>query len=421
MDFWKGKLADVVPFLKVRAAYGQAGIQPGAFDRYPVLNQQNLGDNLIYTFQSPSRNPNLQVEVSKEFEVGTDFTLNTATNSNWLKSINGSLTYWKRSSSNVIFNVSVPLSTGSTGALNNAIDMSSHGIQFSLNMPIYSSKTWNWDLTTNFGKQISMIDRISGGADIPLTSGAGSTVEVLIAGKPIGQIFAYKTLRTLQDTRKDGTRYITPANEGLYTIVHDPYAGDVVVQKDTKGIMFTGETYAIGDPNPKFNMSFINSLGYKDIVNLSFQFDWVNGSHLYNQTKEWMYRDGISNDFDTPVTIDGATAAWTAYHASAYYGLWGSKSGAGNNATKDYFYEDASFVRLRNIALSVDLAKFKTFKGFKKLQLVLSGRNLLTFTKYTGMDPEISSGAVNSSFDRGIDHSTMPNIKSIQVGLNVGF
>ena len=92
-----------------------------------------------------------------------------------------------------------------------------------------------------------------------------------------------------------------------------------------------------------------------------------------------------------------------------------------NNATKDFFYEDASFVRLRNVALGIDLTKFVKLKGLKKVQIVLSGRNLVTFTKYTGFDPEINSGGVNSSFDRGIDHSTLPNTKAMQASLNIGF
>jgi hypothetical protein len=89
-----------------------------------------------------------------------------------------------------------------------------------------------------------------------------------------------------------------------------------VVLRETKQIQFTDEKYPLGDPNPKFNMSFINSLSYKELVTLSFQFDWIYGSHLYNQTKEWMYRDGISGDFTKPVTINGETGAWTAYYAS---------------------------------------------------------------------------------------------------------
>ena len=92
LDWWSGKLQEIVPFFKLRAAYGEAGIQPGAFDRYPVLNQQAIGSNVTYAFSNPSRNPDLNVEVSKETELGTDFTINTNSNSNWLKSINGSLT-----------------------------------------------------------------------------------------------------------------------------------------------------------------------------------------------------------------------------------------------------------------------------------------------------------------------------------------
>ena len=219
--------------------------------------------------------------------------------------------------------------------------------------------------------------------------------------------------------------YFTDAMKasGRYVVVKDPvYGGNVVVDTATKGAMIGSEQLPLGDPSPKFNMSFINNITYKDFINLNFQFDWINGSHLYNQTKEWMYRDGISNDFDKVVNIPGFTpAAWTAYHASFYYALWGSTRGVGNNVTKDYFLEDASFVRLRNISLSIDLAKTNTFKKFRKLQLVFTGRNIMTWTKYTGMDPEISSGSVNSSFDRGIDHSTIPNTKSYQIGLNIGF
>ncbi len=91
------------------------------------------------------------------------------------------------------------------------------------------------------------------------------------------------------------------------------------------------------------------------------------------------------------------------------------------NGTKDYFYEDASFLRLRNIALGIDLASVLKVPAFRRLQLVLSGRNLLTFTKYTGFDPEISSGTNSSAWDRATDHNTMPNYRSYQVGLNLGF
>ncbi|MDJ1502260.1 SusC/RagA family TonB-linked outer membrane protein [Xanthocytophaga agilis] len=414
--FWKeSSVANTLPYFKLRAAYGQAGIQPGAFDRYPTLGQQNLGSQVVYTIAGTSNNPDLKVEVSKEFEVATDFTVDLH-NGKWFKSINGSVAYWQRKSENVIYTVSTAPSTGSTGTLNNAIGMSSNGVQFSLNIPVYNSGDISWDFTTNFGHQVSKIDKIAGGSDIILTSNAGSTSLVLTPGQIIGQIYGYKALTSLDFKRKDGTRYISEADENQYEIVDGR-----VVNKSKKQIQFTDETYALANPNPKFNASFINSIAYKSFLTLSFQFDWVYGSHLYNQTKEWMYRDGIHGDFAKPVTINGETGAYSAYYGSAYYALWGSDRGAGNNATKDYFLENASFLRLRNISLGIDLVKFIKTPVVKKLQLVFTGRNILTVTKYTGMDPEISSGSANSSFDRGVDHSTLPNTKSYQIGLNVGF
>ncbi|CAN5206177.1 SusC/RagA family TonB-linked outer membrane protein [soil metagenome] len=408
-------ISNTLSYFKLRGAYGEAGIQPGAFDRYPVLGQQNLGSGLVYTIPTTSNNANLKVEVSKELELGTDFTIGLG-QGNWLNSINGSFTYWKRKSENVIYTVSVQPSLGSTGQLTNAIDMSSNGVQFSLTLPVFNSKGLKWDFTTNFGHQISKIDAISGGADIILTSNAGDAALVLTAGQQIGQVFGYKALTSTAFTRQDGSRYITEGDASKYTMVDGR-----VVDKATMAIQFTDEKYPLANPNPKFNASFINSFSFKDFVTLNFQFDWVYGSHLYNQTKEWMYRDGIHGDFSKPVTIDGQTGAYTAYWASAYYALWGSTRGAGNNATKDFFVEDASFLRLRNISLAFDLGKVVKLPYINRCQLVLTGRNLLTVTKYTGFDPEISSGASNSSFDRGIDHNTLPNTKSYQVGLNIGF
>ncbi|HWK06417.1 MAG TPA: SusC/RagA family TonB-linked outer membrane protein [Puia sp.] len=412
------KASDILPYFKLRAGYGEAGIQPGPFDRYPVISQGNLGSSLSYSNPIISQNPNLQVEVSKEFEAGTDFSITTNKGGTWFSAINGQFTYWKRKSKNVIYTVPTPLSSGATGILNNAIDMSSKGFEFQVSIPVLQSKNFTWNFTTNFGHQVSMIDKIAGGVDIPTGTedNTGSTFEILSAGHKIGQIYGYKTIRNVNQTYQDGTPYIAKADAGKYQVVNN-----TLVDTATKGIMFTNEKYSLGDPNPKFNVSFINEITYKDFLTFSFQFDWVYGSHLYNQTKEWLYRDGISGDFTKPVTINGQTGAYTAYWASAYYGLWGSAHGSGNDATKDYFYEDASFLRLRNVSLALDIAKVAKVKYFKKLQLVLTGRNILTVTKYTGFDPEINSSNANSSFVRGIDGNTIPNIKSYQVGLNVGF
>ncbi len=413
--FWD-KVASVIPAIKFRAAYGKAGIQPGAFDRYPTLNAQPMGTELTYTNNPSQKNPNLNVEVSSETEYGTDMSFNILNKGNWFKSLNLSFSYWSRHTDNAIFYQNVPPSTGASSLLTNAIALSSKGWQLGVNIPVFSNKNLTWDLTTNLSHQTSVIDAVQGG-DIPLTTGAGSTGLVLTAGRRIGEIYGYHALTSITQLRADGkTPFIAVANQGKYEIVQGR-----VVNSFSKAIFFSDEAASLGDPNPTIVASFINSVNYKGIFSFNFQFDWINGSHLYNQTTEWMYRDGISNDFQKPVTINGQTAAYTAYYASAYYALGNTAKGVGNNVTKDYFYYDASFVRLRNVSLGVDLAKYVKQNWLKKCQLVLSGRNLLTFTKYPGMDPEISSGSSNSAFDRGIDHSTIPNMKSYQVTLNLGF
>lgn len=413
-NFWKnGTLGDILPELKFRAAYGEAGIQPGAFDRYVTLNTANVGNSLGFYLPNTQSNPNLTPEISKELEIGSDFSIK-GFKGDLFRSFNFNLSYWTRKGSNVIYAVNNAPSTGADAILTNAIDLSSRGFEAALNIEGYSSKNFTWNSTVNFGTQTSTITKING-PPIILASSAGSTALVLAPGQKIGQIYGYKALTSLDQKNQAGVAYIDPSQYGNYEIVEGR-----VVNKTTKGIQFTNEAYSFGDPNPKFNMSFINSFSFKKFITFSFQFDWVHGSHLYNQTKEWMYRDGISGDYAVPVTINGTTAAYTAYYRSAYADFFGAQNGA-RNSTKDYFYEDASFVRLRNVSLGIDLAKFTNKKVFSKMQIVLTGRNLLTFTKYTGFDPEISSGTQGSAFDRGVDHDSMPNVKTFQIGLNAGF
>ncbi len=413
-NFWQNSpLGQFIPEFKLRAAYGKAGIQPQPFDRYVTLNTQTLGTNNVFYYSPTQSNPDLNVEVSTEKEFGTDFTLKGG-NGDWLRRLNFSFSYWKRSTDNAIYNVDVAPSSGIGKLKDNAFSLASHGLQFSLNTTLYRGKDITWDFTTNFGRQTSEITAVKGNAQITVTSSAGSTNYVLRAGEKIGQLFGFLAIRSLNQVLPDGTPAIAEANKGLYEVASNGY----VVNKTTKQPLFSSKQYSMGDPNPTFISSFINSISFRDIVTLGFQFDWTQGSHIYNQTKSWMYRDGIHSDYTNPITINGQTGAWTAFYRGVY------QAGA-NNGTKDYFYEDASFVRLRNVSLRINLAKALPRLPFRNLQLELSGRNVLTWTKYTGMDPEVSSGQTtgneNSAWDRGTDHNTLPNLRSYQIGLNFGF
>ncbi len=410
LDFWKNsRVSSVLPEFKLRAAYGEAGIQPRAFDRIPTIASQIIGSAATFRSNINYPNPDLNVEISKELEIGTDITIKGLKGS-WLSNFNLSLTYWDRSTANAIYDVDAPPSSGIGRVRDNAFGLKSNGLQASLNANIYNSKNLNWNFTTNFSKQTSMISSVKGGAEIIVLSNAGSSNYVLKAGEKVGQLYGNRMITSLNETNAKGDLYIPVASHGNYTVASNGW----VVDKVTKIPFVTPEKVNLGDPNPKFNMSFINELSYKGFLQLGFQFDWVYKSHIYNQTRQWMYRDGIHSDYAKPITIDGVTEAYASFYRGVYAAVQA-------NGTRNYFYEDASFLRLRNLSLAFDAAKFFKINGITRLQLVLTGRNLITVTKYTGFDPEVSSGTSNSAFDRGVDHNTVPNLKTYQIGLNLGF
>jgi TonB-dependent starch-binding outer membrane protein SusC len=416
LNFWKdGALGKILPEVKLRAAYGEAGIQPKPFDRYVTASTKTIGASNVVYFPAAQSNPALQVEVSKETEVGMDISI-AAGKGDWFSSIIFSPTYWKRSTNNAIWDVDVAPSKGFNTIKDNSFSLASSGYQFSLNTQIADKRDFKWNAIINFGQQSSEITAVSG-QPVVLTSAAGSTGYTLKAGDKIGQIFGYLGLHSLTDKAPDGTFLLAQDQVADYEVAGNGW----VVNKATKLPYFSANKYSFGDPNPKFNLAFINSITFKNFVTLNFQFDWINGSHIYNQTKEWMYRDGIHSDFTKPFSINGESAAWSAF----YYGVYTQRA---RNGTKSYFYEDASFLRLRNLELSFDLSKVINANFCKRLILTVGGRNLWTLTNYTGMDPEVNSsnvfsnnGAGNSAWDRGTDHNTMPNLRSYQVGLNVGF
>lgn len=414
-DFWnKGKLGNIFSEFKLRGAFGKAGIQPGPFQRYVTLNTATMGDNVAFSYKVVSPNPDLSVEVSRETEIGTDMTIKGFKGS-WFKNFNFSLSYWDRSTDNAIWEGDVAPSTGVGTIVDNLFGLKSSGIQASLNTSVYSSKKLNWNFTANFGKQSSEITFVKD-KPVVILSNAGSSGYVLEAGKKVGQLFGYLMLHSVdQIDPATGQSYIPKADQADFAVASN---GWVVYSNPSKPNYkqpyVTPGQYSFGDPNPKFNMAFINDVTYDGWINFSMQWDWVYKSHLYNQTKEWMYRDGIHGDYDDVLTVNNETGAWTAFYRGVY-------AQVSRNGTKNYFYENAGFARLRNLAVGFDLAKFISIKGINKVQLLFTGRNLVTFTKYTGMDPEISSGSYNSAWDRGVDHNSIPNIKSFQVSLNLGF
>ena len=401
LDFWdESFLAKLILEWKVRGAFGKAGIQPNAFDRFQTLTTRTLGTSSAYYLGPNQSNLELDVEVSTEFEAGTDFIL-TNFDESWLRNTKLNFTWWTRRTNNAIFPIDQPPSSGVGTKINNSFGISSQGIQASLNTTILKTKNFNWAFTTNFGKQTSKITSVDG----EIIAGA----YVLTPGKKVGQLNGYLLLHDVDAIDPNtGLPFIPESEQDKYEVASNGW----VVNKERKVPYVTPDKYPLGDPFPDFNASFINDFRFKNYLSFGFQIDWVKGGNIYNDTRGWLYRDGIHSDFTKPITISGKTGAWASFYNGVY-------SAVAPNGIKNYFYEDGSFGRLRNAYVGLDFAPLLKSK-LKRLQVIISGRNLLTWTKYSGMDPEISTFNTGGVLGQRIDSFVLPNFRTYQITLNIG-
>ncbi len=390
--------------LKLRYAYGEAGIQPSAYDRLITASSDLLGTGSYFYLPATSRNQALGVEVSKESEIGLDFGFNTSSG-NYFSKIKGSLVYWNKKTIGAIWDIDTPPSTGAIAIKDNGIDLSSNGIQLSLDLDLVKNKNFYWDLGVRFSNTKTMVDKISNGKPIVLGDG-GSGQTSLVEGMPVGAFYGVKPLTSLDEVDGDGNRFIAEADVAKYELVEG-----MVVEKASKQVQFTSEQEMIGNANPDFSASFISNMNIYKNLNFSFQLDWIQGAQAYNQTRQWLYRDRVHADFDKEVTIDGNKGAWVTYYNSLYK----------TNQANKYYVEDASFMRLRDVSLSYSFGYLFKNKFINDVTLSASGKNLLTFTKYSGMDPEAVGTNVSNPMYRGIDLYSVPNLKSYIFSLNVQF
>ena len=390
---------------KLRAAYGEAGIQPTAYSRLITITSEPLGDGVTTFLPAISRNPLLNVENTREFEVGLDYGVYLGDRS-FLNNASGSLVYWTRNSFGTIYEIDVAPSTGAVGILDNAIDLAASGIQFSLDLDVIKTSNFDWTFGTRFTRGLTIVDRIAN--RLPIVIGdAGSGVNSLIEGEPVGALFGHKVLTSIDQVDKNGNRYIAIADTANFEVMPQGW----VVNRNTKNIQFTTDQYKIGDATPEFAMSFFNDFVLFRNLTLNTHIDWVYGAEAYNQSRQWLYRDRIHSDFDQEVTIDGETGAFVTFWNSAYQ----------TNRPSDFFVEDASFIRLRSVTLSYDIANLIDAPFIKGLTIAVSARNLFTITNYSGMDPEATGIGLNNPLNRGTDLWSFPNMRTYSFSLNVNF
>ena len=198
---------------------------------------------------------------------------------------------------------------------------------------------------------------------------------------------------------------IVTANEGQTGLVGT--GGEQAIRKwdgDT-GQALVG---TIGDTNPDFIMGFRNTFTYKNL-SLYTLIDMQIGGDVYNYTKQLLYFNDRHGDLD----VFGAAGQPSSY-ANASSVIYNG------NASIDYFIEDASFAKIREVSLTYTLDEdvFGPKVPIENIRFTISGRNLYTFTNYTGFDPEV---ALSGSPIFKLDEFSFPNFRTFAASVQVTF
>lgn len=394
LDFWKNSsLNNAVSSAKLRFSYGQAGNLTGlgVYDRFwqfspaPFLGRSTIlpGGQLA--------NPAVKPERMTETEGGVDLAL--------LKNkVTLGLSLYKQEISDLVVNRTLAPSSGGSSIVNNVGSMENKGFEVALGITPIKTKDVQWDLTVIYNRNRNKITSLGGStATVGLPTPAGAPV-FLIQGQPASVFYEFPYARNT-----DGSLLLTA--QGLPQRERG-------VQSTTDPTQFTPQRGAdgqpsgafistvIGNPNPDWTGSFMSNVSYK---NLSFNFllDAVQGVSTFNADKRTRNNVGIGDLAEAE--LKGTSPRGTVLALVPI---------------SEYRVDDGSFVKLREIGLSYSMPK--PIKGISNAVLSVTGRNLFSWDKYNGYDPETNAGG-NNDLLRGIDFGNVPIPRTYQVQLTLSF
>jgi TonB-linked SusC/RagA family outer membrane protein len=398
-DFLKD--SKVFSDLKLRASYGATGNQPNA--NYIYFSTYSAGRNAIFggvrnSSLNPSRSANLDLkwESAKQADLGLDF--------GFLNSrLTGSIEYYNRKTSDLIYDVPQAASTGFGSKTENVGSMRNTGMEFSLKGSIIKKEDFSVDagfnLTTLKNRVLSL-----GGLNQVVYGAAGSisSIGVLRPGESIGSYYGY----VVQGVWQTGDDFST-AQAGVRP-------GDLKYQDlDGNKQINASDRKIIGKSMPDFYYGFNGSVAYK-MVNLDVFFEGSQGAKLLNSSLVDAF---YPVDLRRNKLAEPYLNRWTPSNPTNEYPSFLPNDVQGQRQINTRTVEDAAYLRLQSVRLSAKLPLPKN-KFISNASLFVNGQNLYTWTKYTGSDP-----AANSLGDNilRVDYNSYPLTRTYTLGLNVQF
>lgn len=400
--------SNVLTFGKLRGAFASvARSAPAEFlNRTFSVGQPFAGIPVIGN-RTDLADQELTPEFTDEIEAGLDLEF-------WSRRIAIDFTWYKKTTTDLISPVSVPTTSGFDTFNTNIGEIENTGIEIGLTLVPIQIGDFKWTLYSTFTKNTNKVNELVAGLDrIPLNV---NEVGYVAVGEPFGVFY--------------GSRFARDDN------------GNYLINQAGGGIIANPEDGIIGDPNPDFKMSFINTIKYKGLT-LNAQFDWREGGDISSTTIQSLLGRGVTKDtedrehsfiipgfygdgFGNPILDSQGNQIPNTTQLSMnelYFSPAGGNTFAINSVAEASIY-DGTVYRLREVSLSYEMpSKWLANTPIGKISISAVGSNLWYFApnvpKYTNFDPEVT--AFGSTRLQGIEISSAPTSKRYGIRINASF
>ncbi|MBX2924983.1 MAG: TonB-dependent receptor [Chitinophagaceae bacterium] len=409
--------------LKFRLGYGRTGNdQIGNYASYALMASTHLtldgNTNTAGTHlnQGSPENPLLKWETTSQYNAGIDMGF---FNSRLMVTVDG---YYKKTS-DLLISKTFPLYSGFTSGQVNLGSIENKGVEFEISSKNVTGRAFTWDTKFNLAINRNKVLDI-GGKDIYLTSSKpmGTVSEeqfaVIREGESLGSLFGYVYAGVIQQGETYAPQPSSVAGDPKFLDISGP-------EGKPDGKIDSYDRTIIGSANPKFIYGLTNTFSYNNF-DLSIFLHGSVGNDLLNMSRmnlEWNRTTDALN-------------RWTSANTNTDIprnGFYYMKSGGYINS---HFIEKASFMRLKNVTLGYTLKDIS--KAFSSVRFYVTAENLLTFTKYSGWDPEVdtkgyettasgtsgagtANGGQGANGGAGLDFNAYPAMRSFSFGLSINF
>ncbi|WP_435137332.1 SusC/RagA family TonB-linked outer membrane protein [Formosa sp. A9] len=394
--FWN---SETINYLKLRSSYGTVGndnIDP-QFATISTFPKYTFDGNIITgsTLQSIP-NDDVTWETQTQFDAGLDVKF-------FESRLSLTAEYWQKTVDDLLFSPTLSLYLGTPDyPAANIGKTKSSGFDFSIGYSDTSSGGFRFSTSVNLTTATNEVEEINNGDKFIWGSGYGIPYTNLTRfeeGYSPGYFYGYKTDGIFQN-QAEIDAHATQDGAQPGDIRYQDLNNDGVINADDRG--------EIGDPFADYNIGWNLAFDYKNFDFMVFTYASVGGDIYRAYERNSNYTNRFASTLDR----------WTGEGTSTTEPRVTFVDTNNNIRPSDRYVEDGSFVRIKNIQLGYTLPdSFNTATGMSRVRVYAQVKNALTFTDYSGYDPEISSGVL----DTGVDRGNYPQPRTWLIGVNVKF